>query len=94
VTVCFPQNGLSDLFMMFSGVPTATQLSDRIPYIVFWARGYGQINRIPSVWNPEWVGCSFILFSDQTGRFSILWDDDSQYFRHSLEFEAYPLRVE
>jgi hypothetical protein len=27
-----------------------------------WFRGFGQINYDPEVWNPQWVGCSLLLY--------------------------------
>lgn len=74
--------------------PFITTLRERIKSINYWARGYGQINRDPIRWNPEWVSCNFISYKSPIERsqtiFSILWDDDNDVFRHAMDFRAFP----
>ena len=53
-----------------------------------WYRGKGQINKHPDRWAPEWVDCSFMVYSkpcDFTGAVGVLiWDD----FHHGLEIRG------
>ena len=70
-------------------------IRDRLSRIVFWARGFGQINRHPPVWDPEWVGCSYILYCEPLRvhhrvRFTIVWDDEEYHSRHAIDFFHLP----
>eukprot|EP01031_Cornospumella_fuschlensis_P039699 gene39699-48336_t len=75
--------------------PIVISLLDRRAHMLLWARGYGQINRNPNVWSPEWVGCGFILYKtslpDSLARFTVVWDDESDMFRHGMDFRALSL---
>lgn len=79
---------------MFSPPHDAIRISlvQRRPYIKSWMRGYGQINRNPSVWRPEWVGCKCIFYHTPPpstfASFTIVWDDESESFRHAMDFRA------
>lgn len=44
----------------------------------------GQINKIPGVWEPEWVD-AFLLVYDN-GWFSMLWQDSDRAWRHIMDF--------
>lgn len=73
--------------------PQILNIKDRLNNMLLWARGYGQINRNPPIWEPEWVGCSYILYSvplKNNVRFSIIWDDESAYFLHAIDFVHLP----
>ena len=73
--------------------PQMLNLHERLKYIRLWARAIGQINRDPAVWAPEWVVCSYILYSKQIEdgvQFSIIWEDDSEVFRHAIDFKPLP----
>jgi hypothetical protein len=76
--------------------PIVISLQQRLPMVQLWARGYGQINRDPNVWAPEWVRCAFILYKQplcgeaHRAMFSILWDDEHDYFRHAMDFRPLP----
>lgn len=74
--------------------PVLTNWEQRIPAMQFCARGLGQINRVPGVWNPEWVRCGFVLYKmpigDQRAMFSIIWDDENDNFRHAMDFRVLP----
>lgn len=74
--------------------PIMVSWQQRLPSMKLWARGYGQINRNPPVWSPEWVRCGFILYRaplEENGAvFSILWDDETDFFRHAMDFRAVP----
>ncbi|RYH09256.1 DUF3506 domain-containing protein [archaeon] len=78
--------------------PAVISLLDRSAHMLLWARGYGQINRDPRVWSPEWVGCGFILYKtslpDSLARFTIVWDDESDMFRHGMDFKALSMASE
>jgi hypothetical protein len=37
-------------------------LNARSRHVLHWFRGYGQINYVQGVWNPRWVGISFIVY--------------------------------
>jgi hypothetical protein len=80
------------MFRTVRGTPDIISLQQRRRYAILWARGFGQINRQPSEWNPEWVGCGFILYKDalpdSEARFTIVWDDESHFFRHAMDFKA------
>lgn len=78
--VSFPPN---------SREPDFISLDERCDRIASWFRGYGQINRRPPAWNPEWVGCSLILYRHPLpngAMFTILWDNESEYYRHAMDF--------
>ena len=80
-------------FPIDSASPEIFSLEERLDCMLFWARGYGQINRNPPVWDPEWVGCSYILYNSplkNNARFSIIWDDESDFFRHAIDFVHLP----
>jgi hypothetical protein len=82
--VSFPAN---------SREPDFISLQQRSDNIASWFRGYGQINRKPPVWNPEWVGCSLILYQNPLlsgARFTILWDNETEYYRHAMDFRELP----
>ena len=68
-------------------------LALRRPHIWKWYRASGQINCIQGVWNPEWVGASFIVYhaplEPQKTIFSILWDDMDHEFRHITDFSRF-----
>lgn len=73
--------------------PEILSLEGRLDSMLFWARGYGQINRNPPTWDPEWVSCSYILYNTplkNNVRFSIVWDDESDFFRHAIDFVHLP----
>lgn len=73
--------------------PQILNIRDRLNNMLLWARGYGQINRNPPIWEPEWVGCSYILYSvplKNNVRFSIIWDDESAFFLHAIDFVHLP----
>lgn len=73
-----------------NGIPRWISLEQRLPNVVSWARGYGQINRDPSHWAPEWVGCTFVLMKNLQPRFCIVWDDETAALRHSMDFLPLP----
>eukprot|EP01036_Dinobryon_divergens_P029447 gene29447-38542_t len=82
--VSFPAN---------SREPEFISLRHRADNIASWFRGYGQINRKPPTWNPEWVGCSLILYQSPLlsgARFTILWDNETEYYRHAMDFRPLP----
>lgn len=84
IIVSFPPN---------SREPDFISLEERLDSIASWYRGYGQINRRPSVWNPEWVSCSLILYQNPLvsgARFTILWDNETEYYRHAMDFIPLP----
>eukprot|EP01038_Epipyxis_sp_PR26KG_P013459 gene13459-18055_t len=68
------------------GEPHLISIHERMNNMVLWIKGFGQINRDPLVWNPEWVSCNFILYRNSTVQFSILWDDGLEPFRHIMDF--------
>mmetsp|Transcript_12278 Transcript_12278/g.16849 ORF Transcript_12278/g.16849 Transcript_12278/m.16849 type:complete len:403 (+) Transcript_12278:132-1340(+) len=74
--------------------PEFISLDERCSNIVSWFRGFGQINRRPPYWNPEWVGCSLILYrnalKNNGARFTILWDNETEYYRHAMDFMPLP----
>jgi hypothetical protein len=74
--------------------PVLTNWQQRMPMMAFWAKGLGQINRVPGVWNPEWVTCGFVLYKMPVGEhrasFSIVWDDENDIFRHAMDFQSLP----
>ena len=85
------------VFPHLTETPQLLSLEERLPNILFWARGFGQLNRNPALWNPEWVGCSFIFYRSSLAQggvsFSLLWDDDSDpYFRHAMDFQKLQLK--
>lgn len=77
-----------------NGTPMFISLQHRRHEIVLWAKGYGQINKHPPLWNPEWVKCNFVLYNKteksppDSAQFSLLWDDETQFFRHTIDFKA------
>ena len=84
---------------------TVTQIFDintRRAYISKWYRGFGQINRIPGTWRPEFEPCSMIVYnkplsSSESGGlpnvlFSILWEMPGEDFRHIIDYNALPGR--
>lgn len=65
----------------------------RLPRVVKWFRGFGQINRAPGVWQPELVPILFLIYSPPTTgpdddlSFSVIWVDDFHvldYYRYSF----------
>lgn len=83
------------IFPHESPSPTLLSLDQRKHNIAFWARGYGQVNRLPAEWKPEWVGCSFIMYKTPLAHggatFSLVWDDETDpYFRHAMDFQPLP----
>ena len=84
---------------------TVTQIIDidtRRVHISKWYRGFGQINRIPGTWQPEFEPCSMIVYnkplsSSESGGvpnvlFSILWEMPGEDFRHMIDYNALPGR--
>jgi hypothetical protein len=72
--------------------PVLINWQQRIPNMQFFARGLGQINRVPGTWNPEWVLCGFVFYKSPMAEtetvFSIVWDDENDHFRHAMDFRA------
>jgi hypothetical protein len=75
--------------------PIVIDLESRIPHMGIWARGYGQINRNPPIWQPEWVSCAIITYrqplSENQTQFTILWKDEGSFYRHAMDFHAVQL---
>lgn len=65
------------------------EIRSRRASIKSWTKGFGQINRDPSNWAPEWVGCNLIVYDqiENGAAFIIMWDDESEAFRHAMEFQ-------
>ena len=79
------------LVISFEGALGAhiVDMDQEVLRICHWYRGFGQINRNPFQWNPEWVGCNLLVYfvSEPTDyQFSILWDDDDSDYRHVMHF--------
>jgi len=77
---------LADGRPMISFIPTGhnmmVDLEQRPVARVYPAKG--QINKIPGVWEPEWVD-AFLLVYDN-GWFSMLWQDSDRAWRHIMDF--------
>jgi hypothetical protein len=57
-------------------------------------RGHGQINRVPGLWEPEWVPCVFFVYEapQPTGAKAMLvWSDDGFQSRHGMEIFTLPV---
>jgi hypothetical protein len=69
---------------------TVADLNARLPGIVSWYRGQGQINPLADgTWEPEWVGINVIVYDPaQHPRvgFSVLWDEVGEATRHIMDF--------
>jgi hypothetical protein len=86
--------------VMSPAQPNASVLlnfTERRPSIAKWYRGKGQINRIPGVWEPEWVDCSLIIHDEllpSTGaRCTVVWDDaGSLHWRHAMDINPLVVR--
>lgn len=85
------------LMLMFGGNHLfVTNLRDRQRRIIRWAKGYGQINRYPPLWNPEWVPCDLVFYDslitevpsspERPAQFTIVWQDASETYRHAMDF--------
>lgn len=72
------------------GVVDATLMTTRQNNIRAAYRGKGQINRIPDVWDPEWVDLTLVIYRDPSvangSSFSIVWDDIGEAYRHLMDF--------
>lgn len=70
----------------------------RRPLIKAWYRGIGQINRIPGVWDPQWVGGNLIIYEAANNiigniKFSILWNDLEYTSRHIIDYKKFSLNT-
>ena len=85
------------LMLMFGGNHLfLTNLRDRQRRILRWATGYGQINRYPPLWNPEWVPCDLVFYDsliteipsspERPAQFTIVWQDATEMYRHAMDF--------
>jgi hypothetical protein len=78
------------IFFSNNGVVDATLMSERQTNIRAAYRGKGQINRLPDVWDPEWVDLTLVIYNDPTtsngATFSIVWDDIGEPYRHLMDF--------
>jgi hypothetical protein len=71
----------------------------RKAFLHFSSLGYGQINRIPFEWNPEWVKCEFIVYKEpiesDEAVFTMIWRDDEVIgMHHALDFSLLPNHYE
>lgn len=74
--VAFPQGG-----------PIIVDLSQRSIAGIYRAKG--QINRVPGVWEPEWVGAQLLVYHNRW--FSVLWQDIGEQWRHIIDYS--PLNI-
>jgi hypothetical protein len=77
------------IFFSNNGVVDATLMSERQSNIRAAYRGKGQINRLPNVWDPEWVDLTLVIYNDSSSNgatFSIVWDDIGEPYRHLMDF--------
>jgi hypothetical protein len=69
--------------------------ASRLPLLTAWFRGRGQINRVPGLWDPEWVGCSLWVYCSPlpgTGaRCTVVWDDVEDGYRHAMDITPMPM---
>jgi Cyclin D1 binding domain len=72
------------------GVTNVTLMSERQNNIRAAYRGKGQINRVPDLWDPEWVDLTLVIYTDSSvangSSFSIVWDDIGETYRHLMDF--------
>jgi hypothetical protein len=96
-----PQQAVADSMrpvVSFSsnGTVNIINMTEEVNRIQRWFRGFGQINHVPSNWDPKWVGCSLLLYhipsveNSSAGErrllFSILWDDAQYQYQHMMHF--------
>ena len=86
-------------FSVFGKAPNETALpteiglvfvslrDDRLPYIAKWYKGFGQINMVPGIWEPQQVAVHLLVYRQRPDglAFSIMWVDDF----HVLDFYHY-----
>jgi hypothetical protein len=79
------------VFFGGDGEVSAILMSERQANVRGAYRGFGQINRKPEEWRPEWVGLTFVLYTTTHlyGAFSVVWDDEGDYFRHLMDFRPF-----
>jgi hypothetical protein len=80
----------------FDGAVNIVDMAEEVNRIHRWFRGFGQINHVPSNWDPQWVGCSLLLHhvppienssaDERILLFSILWDDAQYQYQHVMHF--------
>ena len=74
---------------------------ERSSYIAHCFRGYGQINRIPGQWSPEWENVIFLIYhkpltlAESGGScddlvFSVIFESSLADFRHIIDFKRLP----
>lgn len=69
------------------GLTLVSLRDDRLPYIRKWFKGFGQINMVPGVWEPQQVPVHLLVYEarDDGLAFSLMWIDDF----HVLDFYHY-----
>ena len=81
--------------------PVVLDMQSRRTFFQNWYRGFGQVNRTPGLWQPEWVPISMLVYRPECSAgglpssaasgllFSILWEDQSENFRHIIDFRKF-----
>ncbi|CAM9696984.1 unnamed protein product [Discosporangium mesarthrocarpum] len=66
---------------------TIGDLSTRVSNVKHWFKGKGQINRIPGVWNPEWVVVDCLEYKSGPKGFSVVWSEPNELLKVVVDFE-------
>ena len=73
----------------FDGLPALVDIQARNVQARFYCEGC--INHDPAVFNPQWTTAQLILYEGLHPRFSVLFDDVNERFRHIMDFTPVPL---
>ncbi|CAM9631142.1 unnamed protein product [Choristocarpus tenellus] len=80
------ENDARPVVSFLSGGALIGELSTRLPNIKFWYKGRGQINRVPGVWQPEWVSVDCLVYVNGPSGFSVVWSEASEHVRVVVDF--------
>ena len=73
----------------FDGLPALVDVAERQVQARFLC--YGCINHDPAVFEPQWTSAQLLLYEGPQPRFSVLFDDYDERFRHIMDFTPVPL---
>lgn len=61
--------------------------------VATYAECLGQINQIPRMWDPEWVGATMVVYGEEEKvySFSVIFQDLGERVRHIIDFERFEI---